>query len=209
MVKKYFKAKKRKDFEDYAWVLDYLPYGHPDDPRPIHERKPIAQAIGEKQFVLMELVLKDDTEVELAERVYIGRGKRDKVDYVARMIKYDDLTNTAKTELLYVVMEAVKNNEERFINFLNKCQSITPKKHMLELLPEIGKKHMWQIIEEREKKPFESFKDFEERTHKDIVRVIAKRIVKELEEDQKYYLFVKWKRGLILNEEKMTFYLKE
>ena len=153
----------------------------------------------------MELVLKDNAEVELAERAYIGKGKRDKVDYVARMIKYDNLTNTAKTELLYVVMEAVKNNEERFINFLNKCQSITPRKHTLELLPEIGKKHMWQIIEEREEKPFKSFKDFEERTHKDIVRVIAKRIVEELKEDQKYYLFVKWKKGLVLDEETYQF----
>jgi putative nucleotide binding protein len=95
------KSKKRKIFEDYAYVLDYLEYGYPDDKRPLHQQKPIAQAFGEKQFVLMELVLKDDKTAELAERVYIGKGKRDKVEYVSKMLKYEDLTPTANRVISY------------------------------------------------------------------------------------------------------------
>ncbi|MDK2790784.1 MAG: putative nucleotide binding protein [Methanothermococcus sp.] len=188
--------KKKMEFEDYAYILDYLEYGYSDDKRPIHQRKPIGQAFGEKQFVLMELVFKDEVSAELAEKVYIGKGKRDKVDHVSRMLKYNELTPTAKTELLYVIKEAVKQDEDRFIKFLNECGPITSRLHSLQLIPGIGKTSMWKIIEEREVKPFESFKDFEERVHKNIIDAIAKRIEGELKEPQKYYLFVKWKEGL-------------
>ena len=186
------KSKKRK-FESYAYVLDFLEYGYPEDKRPLHQRKPIAQAFGEKQFVLMELVLKDDKTVELAERVYIGKGKRDRVEYISRMLKYEELTPTAKTELFYVIKEAIKKNEKRFIQFINECEPITNKMHSLQLLPGIGKTIMWKIIEEREVKPFESFEDVEKRVHRNLLDAIAKRIEEELKETQKYYLFVKWK----------------
>jgi len=108
-------------------------------------------------------------------------------------------------------MEAVKMQEDRFVRFFNECPPITTRLHTLELLPEIKKKYMWKIIEEREAKKFESFKDFEDRIGKNPVRIIAKRIEKELSDDKKdkYYLFVKWKKGIILDEDNMAFYLKE
>jgi putative nucleotide binding protein len=200
------KKNKPQKFENYAWVLDYLPYGYHNKPD-----EPIVQGLGEYQFVLMEMIPKPNVDIELGERVYIGKGKRDKIDHVRRMIKYDNLTPTAKSELLYVIMEAVKMQEDRFVRFFNECPPITTRLHTLELLPEIRKKYMWKIIEEREAKKFESFKDFEERIGKDPVRIIAKRVEKELSDDKKdkYYLFVKWKKGIILDEDNMAFYLKE
>ena len=184
---------KKRIFENYAYVLDFLPYGYPEENIPIHQRKPIAQGFGEKQFVLMEMVVKEDVNVDLAERVYIGRGKRGKVEYVTRTLRYEDLTPTAKTELLYVIMEAVKRNEKRFVDFINKCQPITTRLHTLQLLPGVGKTLMWKILEEREKKPFESFEDIERRIHRNLLNAIAKRIEEELKRPQKYYLFVKWR----------------
>ncbi len=187
------KNNKKRKFEEYAYILDYLEYGYPEDNRPMYMKKPIAQAFGEKQFVLMELSVKEGNPLELAERVYIGKGKRDKIDHVSRMLKYDDLTPTAKTELLYVIKESVKRNEKKFVDFINTCPSITPRLHTLQLLPGIGKALMWKIIEEREFKPFESFEDIEKRIHRNIIDSIAKRIEDELKSPQKYYLFVKWK----------------
>jgi len=184
---------KKRIFENYAYVLDFLPYGYPEENIPIHQRKPIAQGFGEKQFVLMEMVVKRDQSLDLAERVYIGKGKRDKIEYISRTLKYDELTPTAKTELLYVIKEAVKRNEKRFIDFINTCQPITTRLHTLQLLPGVGKTLMWKILEEREKKPFESFEDIEKRIHRNLLNAIAKRIEEELKEPQKYYLFVKWK----------------
>jgi len=184
---------KKRTFENYAYVLDFLPYGYPEENIPIHQRKPIAQGFGEKQFVLMEMVVKRDQSLDLAERVYIGKGKRDKIEYISRTLKYDELTPTAKTELLYVIKEAVKRNEKRFIDFINTCQPITTRLHTLQLLPGVGKTLMWKILEEREKKPFESFEDIEKRIHRNLLNAIAKRIEEELKKPQKYYLLVKWK----------------
>ena len=62
-----------------------------------------------------------------------------------------------------------------------------------ELLPGLGKKTMWAIIEERKKSLFESFEDLETRVtslHKPD-QLIARRIEDELSDpDQKYHLFV-------------------
>ena len=64
--------------------------------------------------------------------------------------------------------------------------------HSLELLPGIGKKFMWQILKERQKTLFTSFQDIAERTHirspKDL---IIKRILSELQREDKYSLFTR------------------
>ena len=65
--------------------------------------------------------------------------------------------------------------------------------HTLELLPGLGKKHMWVILEERQIKPFESFQDIKERVKllPDPKMSIIKRIIKELEGNEKYRIFTK------------------
>ena len=73
--------------------------------------------------------------------------------------------------------DLIANEEQRFVSFFNNSQAINPVP-CLELLPGIGKKSMWQIINAREKKPFISFKDVHERTNVgDPVKVVAKRIL--------------------------------
>jgi len=64
--------------------------------------------------------------------------------------------------------------------------------HQLELLPGVGKKHMWEIIETREKQPFTSFADIKSRVKlmPDPEKAIIKRIVAELEGTEKHRVFV-------------------
>ena len=64
--------------------------------------------------------------------------------------------------------------------------------HQLELLPGFGKKHMWEVLEARKEKPFDSFDDLKKRVKllPDPKVVIIKRIMMELEGDQKYTVFV-------------------
>ena len=83
----------------------------------------------------------------------------------------------------YVVEEIVKNNEQRFIKFFNMAPPITNRLHSLELLPGIGKKHMWEIIEERQRQPFESFENLKHRVKglPDPVKMITKRVLDELQ----------------------------
>ncbi len=122
-----------------AIVLDVLQKGHPDDPRPVFKREPVIQAIGIEQFKLLELVPKK-IEIQIHDKVYIGDGERDKIERVKRRISYDELTQTAKLELPFVIEQLVKEHEKEYVDFFNKSISISPKLHMLHLLPGIGKK---------------------------------------------------------------------
>ena len=183
------KAEKK---EVNAIVLDVLLKGHPDDPRPPFKREPLVQAMGIEQFKLLELVPKAGVIIDLHEKVYIGDAEREKVERVKRRIGFAELTHTAQGELPFIIEEVVRAREADFITFFNKSISITPKLHMLHLLPGIGKKLMWEILEARNRKPFESFADISGRIkslpHPE--KMIQARILEELEDkDVKYHLF--------------------
>jgi putative nucleotide binding protein len=177
-------------YEEYAYVLDYLQFGRPAPDKPRHLALPTLQVIGETYFTLLEAEVRSGTQVNLHERVYIGKDRREKINRIIGRIGYNDLTANAKAEVLSVLEELIANQEQRFVAFFNNSQAITPRMHALELLPGIGKKSMWQIINARERKPFSSFKDIQDRTSVgDPVKVIAKRILDELTGGEKYRIF--------------------
>jgi putative nucleotide binding protein len=177
-------------YEEYAYVLDYLQHGRPGTDKPRHLALPTVQVIGETYFTLLEAEIRSATQVTLHERVYIGKERREKINRIIGRIGYNDLTANAKAELLPVLEDLIANQEQRFVSFFNNSQAITPRMHALELLPGIGKKSMWQIINARERKPFTSFKDVQERTSVgDPIKVVAKRIMEELTGGQKYRVF--------------------
>lgn len=174
--------------EEFAIVLDFLPYGKPGD----RKREPLAQVIGEKYFLLLEVVIKPDINVEIKEKLYIGPEKRDKVKYIRGKIKYDDLTSLAQSTLEEVLDDLIQKNEKRLVKFFNIAGPITNRLHSLELLPGIGKKHLWKIIEERKKKPFESFEEVKKRVPMlpNVKSMLKKRIIEELKGVDKYKLIV-------------------
>lgn len=184
--------------EEYAVILDYLPLGRVEDERPSYKKEPIAYAIGEDYLTLIELVPKPGVEFKSHERVYIGKDQRDKVGYIKSRIAYKNLSSAAKSEMPYVIEEIVARQGAKFVKFFNEAQPISTRLHNLELLPGIGKKLMWEILEERKKKPFASFKDIAERIKSipDPKKLVCRRIVSELEEEEaklgkkKYKLFV-------------------
>jgi len=184
----------KEKLEDYAYVLDFMPYGRPDDKRPLHRREPLAQVVGEKYFTLLEVSVKKGVNPLIMDRVYIGKGERDVINKIKRKLKYENLTPTAKSELPYVVERIVKDNEERFVQFFNDAGPITTKFHQLELLPGVGKKTMWAIIEERKKSPFKNFEEIANRVkglqHPE--KLIVNRIIYELQHPEtKYKLFTR------------------
>src|SRR3989344_4823956 len=148
---------KMQQKEEYAIVLDFLPHGYPFDSRPMHKKTPIAQAIGKDHFILLELVPKKGQFLQPYQEVYMGEGKRDHIHHILGKIPLSKLTHIAKGELHYIVKEIVEKNEKRFVDFFNSAGPINTRRHQIELLPGIGKKHMWEIIEKRKEKPFESF----------------------------------------------------
>ena len=178
--------------EDKVIVLDFLPNGYPFDRRPMHQKTAIAQALGKEHFVLLELVPKKGIFLQPYEEVYIGEGKRDKIHHILGKIPLDKLTETAKLALEPLIKELVEKNEKKYVDFYNKAMPINTRIHQIELLPGIGKKHMWQIIEEKENKPFESFADIKSRVKlmPDPEKAIIKRILLELKGEEKHMLFV-------------------
>ena len=85
-----------------------------------------------------------------------------------------------------------KKNQKKFVDFFNNALPLSTRMHQIELLPGVGKKHMWEIINAREEKPFESFEDIKKRVKlmPDPGKVIVKRITEELEGKEKHRLFV-------------------
>ena len=174
--------------DEYVIVLDFLPHGRPSDRRP----EPLAQVIGERFFNLLEVVLKEGITVKPGDRLYIGEGKRERVKYIRGRISYNELTSFAKTELENVLEKLVEENEQRFVEFFNRAGPVTTRLHSLELLPGIGKKHLWDIITQRKRKPFESFEDIKKRIAMlpDPKKMILKRIIMELKGEDRRRLFV-------------------
>lgn len=178
--------------EEYAIVLDFLPNGYPDDPRPMFRKTPVVQAIGKTHFALLELVPKKDVFLKPGDEVYIGEGKREQIHHVIGKLEYSKLTGTAQTELEALLNKLIDENEKKFISFFNNAQPLTTRMHQLELLPGLGKKHMWMILEAREEKPFESFEDLKKRVHlmPDPKKLVYKRILEEMQEKDKHRIFV-------------------
>ena len=83
--------------------------------------------------------------------------------YIRGRISYSELTSYAKDTIQEVVAGLVDKDEKRFVEFFNKSMPLTTRMHSLELLPGIGKRHLFDIINERKKKSFETFKDVQDR----------------------------------------------
>src|SRR4030043_620768 len=97
--------------EENAIILDYLPNGYP------LERKmmPIAQAIGRKNLILLELVPRRGTSLDVGEEVYIGEGKRDKIYYILGRLNREKLTESAKNQLEEFIAKIVGEREKEFV----------------------------------------------------------------------------------------------
>ena len=184
--------KMERTKEENAIVLDFLPNGYPFDERPMYMKTPVAQAIGKEHFVLLELVPKKGIHLQLYEEVYIGEGKRDKIHHIVGKISLSRLTRTANSELEFVIKDIVNKNEKKFIEFFNTARPLSTRMHQIELLPGVGKKHMWEIVNARDEKPFESFNDIKKRVKlmPDPEKLVIKRILEELSGMEKHRLFV-------------------
>jgi putative nucleotide binding protein len=180
--------------EDYVYVLDYLPEGRGDTPS--YKRIPIVYGLGEDQFTILELLPKSGVTFVIGEKIYVGKDteRREKVAKIKGRIDYDRLTATAHGEMPYIIEDIVRANEEKYVKFFNEAPAISTRFHSLELLPGLGKKILFEILDERKKRPFESFEDIANRIPflKHPEKIITKRIEIELTDPtQKYHLFTR------------------
>lgn len=184
-----------KRYEEYAYILDFLAHGRPGvrpTGRAGYRAGALVQMMGEEFFTLLEALIKDGVSLKAHDRVYVGKEPREEITYIIGRIGYDELTAAARMELSAVISRIVLSRESWFINFFNSARAMTPRMHALELIPGIGKKYMWQVINERERRPFESYDDLQKRTElPNPVKLITKRVLEELSGDSKYRLFTR------------------
>jgi len=176
--------------EEKALVLDYMSKGKPSAPK----TEPLAQVVGKDYFTLLEVVPKTGVMLEVGEEVYVGKEERTKIELVKGRISFRDLTSNSLSELEEVITKIITSNKEKYLAFYNTSRAISLRRHQLELLPGMGKKHMLALLDEREKKPFTTLEDVVARVKgtPDPVKSIVKRVVEELEGcEDKHYLFVR------------------
>ncbi|WP_299235067.1 DUF655 domain-containing protein [Natronomonas sp.] len=175
-----------------AVVLDFLPRGSPNDDRPQYERSPVAFALGETDFRLVEAALTDDAGINIGDRIEIEPpGESVKT---LRDVRYEDLSSTAESELEYAIEAIIDADESRFVDFYTEAQPITTRLHVLNLLPGIGKKLRNNVLDARKREPFESFEDIEARVSglHNPREILVERITEELrKEDLKYRIFAR------------------
>ncbi len=179
-----------RKYEEYAYVLDFNPRGKSSTVR--GREGIIVTAIGEDRLTLLEVLGVPNSTFEVGERIYIGKEGRTKVLSVLGKMDYEKTSSSAQSELPTVVENIVTNNESKFVEYLNNARPLTPRIHALELIPGIGKTYMKTMLEEREKKKFESYEDLQERVgFKEPIKHITERIMDEITGESRMNLFVK------------------
>jgi len=173
--------------DEYAIILEYLPNGYPLEKKMM----PLAQAIGEINLTLLELVPRRGEDLTIGEKVYIGEGKRDKIYYILGRLSKEKITEPAKEQLKDFIQILIKKDEKKFVDFFNKSDAINKRIHQIELIPGMGKKHMQEILSKRKEKEFESFEEMKKRIQNlpDPLKAIEKRLFKELTNPERYNLF--------------------
>ena len=177
------------EMEEHARVIDFMPDGRSND----RMREPTAQLLGEKYFTLLEVSLKAGMNCSLGQRLYIGKDARPEVEKIKKRLEFNEVSATAKNEIPIVAKNIIHDREADFVSFFNKAGPISMRLHQIELLPGVGKKHLEEILNARDTKPFENFKDIQARVTllPDPVNLIITRIREEMEGNSKHYLFVR------------------
>ncbi len=150
----------------------------------------IGDVVGEEHFKLLRVQLANDVVINGLDRVSLETGMRRKVVRILTTIKYGELLDESMEMLENAVKKIVLMREPEWVEFLNKAGLLTHKVHTLELLPGISRKKVALILEERDSRPFTSFKDFKERVGVDPLDSISKKIVEEMRGEAKKYIFL-------------------
>ena len=179
-----------RKYEEYAYVLDFCSMAKSKTVR--GRDGIIITALGEERLTLLEILGVEDSIFDIGEKIYIGKEGRTKVQSVLGKLDYEQISGSSQSELTNVVKTIVTNNEERFVDYINNAQPLTPRKHSLELIPGIGKTYLRLIIEQINKQKFLNYKDMEERAGlKEPVNHLSKRIIEEISGETQFRLFVK------------------
>ncbi|MCK4848427.1 MAG: DUF655 domain-containing protein [Candidatus Heimdallarchaeota archaeon] len=172
-----------------VFVLDFYPQGKSLSRKYAEDFNPSAVVITADRFQFFEVILKRGQNVSVGDSMTISSSSTN--IFKIKEIGYNQLSDSAVIYLPEIVQDIVKISESRFIRFLNHARPLTTQMHQLQLIPGIGNKRLWQILEARKKSLFQTFEDFKDRTGiSDPILTFTNRILNEIkEEEEKYLLF--------------------
>lgn len=169
-------------------ILDFYPQGKSLSSKYSEDFNPLAVVMTVDRFQFFDVIFKRGVNISVGDSMTIPSASL-KVFKIKR-ISYNQLSDSAVASLPEIVQEIVKSSEARFIRFLNHARPLTSQMHQLQLIPGIGNKRLWQILEARKKNLFQTFEDFKDRTGiSDPILVFTNRIINEIKEEEKYLLF--------------------
>jgi len=178
----------RKQALGQVFVLDFYPQGKSLSRKYADDFNPLAVVITADHFQFFDLILKRGENVSVGDSITISSSR--KREFKIKKIGYNQLSDSAANFLPEIVEKIVLISEARFIRFLNHARPLTSQMHQLQLIPGIGNKRLWQILEARKKSPFQTFDDFKDRTGiSDPILAFTNRIINEIKEEEKYLLF--------------------
>ncbi len=171
-------------------VLDYYPQGKSLSRKSAEDFNPLTVVISVNQMKFYDIILNRGKDIQIGQLFNVSELKS-KIIKINR-IGFNELSDSAVETLPEIIKKIVTLSETRFINFLNNSRPLTTQMHQLQLLPGIGNKRLWQILDARRKIEFKDFDDFAERTGiSDPIGLFSNRILQEIQGGEKYQLFIK------------------
>ncbi|MHA2305435.1 MAG: DUF655 domain-containing protein [Candidatus Hodarchaeales archaeon] len=181
---------KQLEFTGVSYILDFYPQGKSLSRRRSNDYNPLAVVVTANYFEFYDVILSFGSEFSPQHQLIIK--SNDKRILKLNKMNFDQLSSSALDILPSVIKSIVGTFETRYIKFLNQAHPLTTQMHQLRLLPGVGQKRMWTILEARKKAPFTSFSDFSERTGiSDPISLFSGRILSEIDTSPKYCLFTK------------------
>lgn len=187
------KRPKKSEHEPSGIVIeiyeDFLPAGVKSSDS-FKKRYQVITVVGTEKFSILRCYLKNQINtVALGDEVDLEEMRNN--FQLVKKLKPTEWSTTLKSEIEDAIGKIVLTDEVKYVDFFNNAHLITTKLHQLKLLPGVGEKRLVQVLKIRDQQPFISYKDIEERLALNPAELITKRILEELESEQKYILFTK------------------
>lgn len=144
--------------ETHAYVLDVKSRARST----IHRSREgmIVTALGEQRFVLLEMLARPGSVFEVGERIEVDG----QIQAVLGRLDHSRISDSAAREVPRAIQQIVECGESRFAAYVNTAGLVTTQAHAIGMLPGVGKSLLNAILEERRKRPFDSYADIETRT---------------------------------------------
>lgn len=184
------KSKSRFVNRGESVVIDFYPQGKSLSHRRSEDYNPLAVVVTVDRFEFFDIILIIESKVLVSDNLLLT--PTNKKILRVNQLHFNQLSSSALKKLPVTIKNIVAKFESHYVTFLNQAHPLTTQMHQLQLLPGIGQKRLWSILEARKSKNFTSFSDFTGRTSiSDPTSLFSNRILLELEGSQKYYLFIK------------------